>query len=552
MQQHMIEQILNRLDIPGTVQPVRTLTSAVTTAWGVDWDEVYIARDLMQNFFDANREAIEKILVRKNGPDVLITAPAPFNLDRLFYLGSEKGANDVGQYGEGFKVAATCLLRDHAVTPIAMSGRDVVVLRVAGRTVADTKLSPVEYDFYRHDRDVPGTVLILPGCSGPLVKALEEGLTHFFHHTNPLLGAKRWSSAGDEFSIYDSTNGQGHVFYRNLKRGEIEGIPVVLVINKEYQAIERKIRKDRDRNAFGDEVMRLFYNHFARYGLRYGTDGQWVIVQAAQSCWEKGHPLLNEMAESGRNHWTQARVHDVFADRYYARSGRPSDPTVQLEIDRLERLWRDEGKVALPGYFRKFGVLNAEDEIRCVQEKATEESKKNNQRKPTTAEQHAIQLLSKVLQDLAPEIIALFDKETTSYTVARNEFVLGQLKSGRTYRSREVFMAEHVFVSDFPESLAIFLHEHAHIFGYDGSRAFTDALTRLLETVVRHRHDLDQYQAGWEEVRASVQYEREESGAKSEGCGVDEWVSVMDENALRELIARVPPVVLKKLRDLHA
>jgi hypothetical protein len=97
-----------------------------------------------------------------------------------------------------------------------------------------------------------------------------------------------------------------------------------------------------------------------------------------------------------------------------------------------------------------------------------------------------------------------------------------------------------------------FLHEHAHIFGYDGSRGFTDALTELLETVVRHRHDLDQYEVGWEDVRASVQRERTESAASSEAKGWHEWLSEMDANELRELIARLPPVVLKKLRDNRA
>lgn len=552
MQQHIIQQILNRSGITGTLHFSRTLTSAVTTAWGVDWDEVYIARDLMQNFFDANRERLEAVLARNEGTDVLITAPTPFNLERLFFLGSEKGGNDVGQYGEGFKVAATCLLRDHAVTPIAVSGWDVVALRVADRTVADTQLYPVEYDFYRNDREVSGTVLILPGCSGKLVKALAEGLTHFFHDKNPLLGDKRWSDYRNEFSLYDSTNGHGHVFYRKLKRGEIEGVPVVLVIDKQYQTIERKISKDRDRNAFGDEVMKLFYKCFARYGIKYENAGQRVIVMAAQSCWEKGHPLLSEMAESKGYHntWPPALARDVFGEKYYARSGR--DLTVQLEIDRLERLWRDEGKVSVPGYFRKFGVLNAEDEIRRVQEKAIEESKKNNQGKPTTAEHHSIRLLSGVLQELAPEVIAVFNKGTTSYTVARTEVVLGQLKSGRSYRSREIFLAESVFISDFPEALATFLHEHAHIFGYDGSRGFTDALTALLETVVRCRHGLDQYEAGWENARASVQRERAESETSGEAKGLNDWLSVMDENKLRELLSRLPPVVLKKLRDNRA
>src|SRR5271166_4171013 len=108
----------------------RTLTSAVTTAWGVDWDEVYIARDLMQNFFDANRGRLSEVRVVANGKDVRITAPSAFNLERLFYLGSEKGEDDIGHYGEGFKVAATCLLRDHCVSVLAASGKDVLRLRI--------------------------------------------------------------------------------------------------------------------------------------------------------------------------------------------------------------------------------------------------------------------------------------------------------------------------------------------------------------------------------------------------------------------------------------
>jgi hypothetical protein len=492
MQQQIIEQIFRRLGITCALKLTQTLTSAVTTAWGVDWDEIYIARDIMQNFFDANRDRVEEIIVETNNTDVLIKAPAAFNLERLFYLGSEKGDSDVGHYGEGFKVAATCLLRDHKVTPIAVSGCDVAVLRVADHKIANTQMNPIEYDFYRSDQEMPGTLLILTNCSKNLIKAMSEGLTHFFHDKNPLLGDRVWSNGGDEFSLYESRNGKGHAFYRKLKRGEIAGIPVVLVINKEYSRIEKKISKDRDRNAFGDEVMKLFYNIFARLGLKYAREPQRAILRAAQSCWEKGHPLLSEIADSISLGWTPEEATAVFGSKYYARSsGRFSDNAMQAEINRLENSWREQSKVCLPNYFQKFGVLNAVDVINRAQQKATEESKKNNQRRPTTAEHAAITLLSGVLQELAPEIVAVFSRVATIYTVAKTEVVLGQLKSGRGYRSREVFFSEDVFVSDFAAALAIFLHEHAHIFGYDGSRGFTDALTHLLEMVVKQRNTLN-------------------------------------------------------------
>jgi len=550
MEVHDIQQILNRLDMAGIITPTHTLTSAVTTAWGVDWDEVYIARDLMQNFFDANREHLESVIVRNINSDVLITAPSPFKLERLFYLGSEKGDNDIGQYGEGFKVAATCLLRDHNVTPIVLSGRDIVALRVSSHSVADTQMYPVEYDFFLNDKNVPGTILILPKCPKKLAKALTQGLTHFFYDQNSLLGNKRWSDRKNEFSIYDSTDGRGHIFYRKLKRGEIEGIPLVLVIDKEYKAIEKKIGKDRDRNAFGEEVMKLFYKYFGRNGLNYHTSGQEVVVRAAQSCWGKGHPLLSEIAETTEHsHWRADITHRVFGDKYYARSGNHASNTdpEKLEINRLDRLWQEEGRMILPGYFHKFGVPCAEIVIKQTREKANEESRKNNQRIPTNAEQKAIRLLSKVLEELAPEIIAVLNKKTTRYTVARTEVVLGQLKSDRSFHSREVFLAESVFENDFPHAIAVFLHEHAHIFGYDGSRGFTDALTELLETVVRQRHDLDQYQEEWESVRILIQNEREELSACNQGQD-DEWLKSMTKDELRDFVARVPLVILNRLR----
>src|SRR5262249_41420361 len=190
---------------------------------------------------------LDQVSVDVLGADVLVTAPVPFSLERLFYLGSEKGEDDVGQYGEGFKVAATCLLRDHAVAPIVASGRHVVLLRLAAQTVGNTALRPVEYDFYSSDSNTPGTKLILRGCSSKLARAMQAGLTHFFHDRNPLVGAKLWSSQDGRFTIYRSadTGDRGHVFYRKLRRGMIGDIPVVLVMDKSYESIEKLIRHDR-------------------------------------------------------------------------------------------------------------------------------------------------------------------------------------------------------------------------------------------------------------------------------------------------------------------
>ena len=161
------------------------------------------------------------------------------------------------------------------------------------------------------------------------------------------------------------------------------------------------------------------------------------------------------------------------------------------------------------------------------------------------AETGALSLLSRTLKDLAPAIGRVFERDGVAYTVARTEVVLGELKQERSYRSLKVFLAEQVFEADFAEALAVYLHEHAHIFGFDGSRGFTDALTELLGTVVRHRQDLDTYEAEWVRAKESVLRERQNVLPKDTS---GEWtvrLAAMSADELRALLSRMPPVTVR-------
>jgi hypothetical protein len=53
--------------LPGTTCTfIRTVESAVTTAWGVHWNEMQIARDVLQNFYDANKNQLDNVKVTKH------------------------------------------------------------------------------------------------------------------------------------------------------------------------------------------------------------------------------------------------------------------------------------------------------------------------------------------------------------------------------------------------------------------------------------------------------------------------------------------------------
>ena len=73
------------------------------------------------------------------------------------------------------------------------------------------------------------------------------------------------------------------------------------------------------------------------------------------------------------------------------------------------------------------------------------------------------------------------------------------------------------------------------------SRGFTDALTRLIENVVRYRKDLDRYEARWIEAREAVLHERNQRADADPKDTVADLVDAMNEARLRDLLQR-PPV----------
>lgn len=547
-----IRQSLALLGIKsGAVIPLQNMTSSITTFWGVKWDQEFIARDLMQNFYDANRLCLDEVQVNVVGSDVVVTAPNEFNLNRLFYLGSEKDEESVGEYGEGFKAAAVCLLRDHGVSPVVISDKEAVRLTISSQKVTGTELNPVVYEFHRLDEPFQGTALILPRCERKLITAMKGGMTHFFHKDNPLLDQLEWTNG--EFSIYSSMSSSGHVFYKNLKRGDIENIPVVLVIHKHYEVIEKKISKDRDRNAFGEELMSVFYNIFARYGTKFAATSQAAIVRLASRQWQTGHPLLSAISRFARNNtcWSTALTSEMFGDNYFAEtrvhySDRDKELADQLAVDKIEQQWKNQGKKALPAYFKVFGLICAEEELKRIRDAARKESQQNNARKPTYPELECISLLTEVLQTLAPEVCSIFSKASTKYKVILSAVLLGELKRSRTYRSWDVYLSDKLFAGDFAMATATFLHEHAHIFGADGSRGFTDSLTEMLEEVIRHRQIFEAFEERWNQLREKVRAEHTTS--KQQEDELEDWLTGMGADELRTLIRKISALEIKKIR----
>jgi hypothetical protein len=72
-------------------------------------------------------------------------------------------------------------------------------------------------------------------------------------------------------------------------------------------------------------------------------------------------------------------------------------------------------------------------------------------------------------------------------------------------------------------------------------------LTELIETIVRLRKSMDEYEESWQEARRKVAQERKTQSV-TRADGDPDWLANKTEVELRQLLLRVPPVVLRKLR----
>src|SRR5262249_11244879 len=125
--------------------------------------------------------------------------------------------------------------------------------------------------------------------------------------------------------------------------------------------------------------------------------------------------------------------------------------------------------------------------------------------------------------------------------------LLGELRRGRHYQSREIFLSAQLFTSDFARAFATFLHEHAHVYGYDGGRSFTDALTEVLETVVRNHAAMPALQAQWDPIAARVRAERVAESAPNSGqTGVADRIALLSPEELRAVLSRIPAIVVRR------
>jgi hypothetical protein len=168
----------------------------------VRWSRFKVLRDLLQNFYDAvgHRQWRERFVWAWADDRLTFkVAGVGFSYDWLLHIGASTKREHPGEYagyfGEGFKIAALCALRDHDWR-IELASRDWrLQVTTAGIVVDGRALTSLAYRIWRGEPVRDETILWIDAFREGDREILECVLPSFYYEENPLFGEKLWSSS---------------------------------------------------------------------------------------------------------------------------------------------------------------------------------------------------------------------------------------------------------------------------------------------------------------------------------------------------------------------
>ncbi len=469
---------------------IEIIDTRITNHWGVDWNAMEIVRDFLQNFYDAS--PVNEIRIEIKDRTVTVSSPSEFDYKSLLYLGSDKGTSDIGQYGEGFKAATLNAMRNHGCNVLVHIKDILLDFYFEAEKIGETEKKIIKCKKSKVAK-IKGTKLILKNCSKDILEEFKFGMNYFHSENNPLFGTVLAKSYHNDIIIYKSSvKNVGYVFYKKLLRAKID-IPLVIVCNRKYKSIDGKIKHDRDRKAFDDKVLELL--------LKYIFKNLYLepIINELKPWWEGGHKILRYMASGGYR-----SISIEFPDNYYAKQTNVArmNTTMLIEIKNIEHEFQKNNFIQCPGYLSNLGMNNAESVILKRLKEKREERETLFTRSPTELELEALNILKNYIHGIEPFLTNKF--QNAYYTIGDTEELIGELRLNRHFRSHDVFLSKKFFLFNFSLALSILLHEWAHIYGFDGSRGFTDGLTGFLSELIERRNELDDVEIKWNQISGKI------------------------------------------------
>ena len=494
----------------------------------VKWSKYKVLRDFLQNFYDAigYHEWISRFSYELNGDSLIFKAAGvDFSYDWLIHIGASTKREETGKYagyfGEGFKIASLCAMRDFGWC-IEIASRNWELTVVTEKlNVDDRYLTSLAYQIWENREIRHDTVLCIYPLTHRDISSLQTVFLSFFYEENILFGKKIWSSSKaaiflrseqpkpDNYpSTYDQT-GPGIIFSCYQAMGSFK-YPLIFCLH-DYRL------NDRERSGFYmmdvisaiEKTVVLLPPEAAAAVLNVIKD-QWNAYPQKKYDFESWHSIVRRLAEivarsdKHKAAWIQKHPELIVAHR-----------VKKSDIEKFNRrrqalAWIEAAGIRyrlVQDCFSLFGYPVLEDLCSkhdgfCVAQN------------PTEKEADRIQLLQSLTSILMTDVFggdALSPCRIIQGDMAAWQGMASCIrlkKSIRTpsglyirYRLPYIAIKSHLLTRDkFGEALSTYLHEMAHMFGGDRSSSFSNALTVIMGVISANSVLTSEFQKKWEAI----------------------------------------------------
>ena len=486
----------------------------------VRWTKFKVLRDFVQNFYDAVKWHEWKERFSYTISDEMLQLKARdvgFNYDWLLHIGASTKREDsgvfAGYFGEGFKIASLCAVRDYNWN-VEISSRDWTLNVVATDLIVDGRnLKSLAYNVRQNRKKRMNTILsVFPFRD---ISLFHSVLLSFYYPENSLFGKKIWESSDSAIfyrskqqkpSEYPNTcndRGDGIIFANYQALGSFQ-FPLIFCLH-DYRS------NDRERNSFYlMDVIKIIQ----RVSSRLSPEAAAAVLHALKRRWydqprkkydfESWHgiisTLIKNIASSAEQTvaWRKANPNLLVAPQV-KRSDIFKYNNRRQALDWLKL----SGKVfrLVQEAFVKLGYSTLEDVCK-------ENDGFSITCEPNVFEKKRIAIIEELVQNLILELFTKIEMPPCKIIKSERASWKGMttciLLNGSLhhfygipvrYRLPYIALKKSLLHSDtFGEALSAYFHELAHMFGGHRSASFSRALSKLMEITLSNAGMIAEWQ----------------------------------------------------------
>lgn len=501
----------------------------IVLTYPVRWGTYKIFRDYVQNFYDSVGSANWSQRFHYTYKDETLSMwveNETFSYEWLLHIGASTKTNsrdrrNAGFFGEGFKIASLCAVRDKSWNICMSSGNWTLNVIIIDQKIDEKKVKMLGYDVYVKEY-MDESRLVLTSVSEEDYNIFLSAVKSFYYEDNPLLGEKIWEDK--EGAIY-TCNTNEYKSDQNLPYTYQYGHDGTVFCS--YQLLGSNpfglsfclhdyAQQDRERNElYYFEVVQVI-GELCTY---LSSDAAVKILEKMRRYWNSVPKEIDLSSWAPVIRTLIVKISFSYQDTQNFRKKYPhllSLPPVKTTQEKNRRslayTWvrqQTTSYLLVQVSFELLGYPSLEEECEKYGGFILDDN-------PNELENKCVDIIETLIKEIYGKFFQINDKNMPERKIISNNsasyhgMAVLQKRKGKNINCHglnlkntvcQVYLKKTVFRSGgFYDALSTYIHELCHSFGGDASQSFSLALTYSIEILMKNHAVLENYKNKWEEL----------------------------------------------------